>query len=708
MKTHLHLLAILALGAFLNTSAAESEITSSKPYTHVAMVGKVASDSDIEWLEVEGAEVLYHRGHFVLTLMPSNFLGRPSASGQTRKRAAAERGITFESFAPEGRRANPSLDVALPAANISDVHYGNSLPQPATGLGVVVGLCDIGFDATHPAFTDPATGELRIAKVVEYKEGYGVRREITDPAKIREWGCDTTSGTHATHVAGIMAASDIGNPYVGAAPDAEIVATTSMLSDAGILAGVEDVVAYAKEQGKRCVVNLSVANLLGPHDGTSYFCQYLDLIAEEEDAIIVIAAGNSGNSTCEIDHTLTEANQLLPFRLANTAWDNRHMSGETQAWSSTNSPLSFQPVVFDSDSGETVFEFPEVDFTQKSATGNGSYALSKNSSADWTEYFDGALVVNGAVSPENNRYYLKFTYNFTATADATSGSWARYNLGFRLKGEPGNRVLVFADGSHTFLRRLEDGPSPSSSWSINDLATGHNTICVGMWNSRVSYPSYPDGTHNDTQPLGDVNVYSSYATLLDGRVLPHTTAPGYSIVAPASHFYVDADESRQSQMAVKYNDRDEDYWYMGGSGTSMASPLVAGAIACWLELMPDLTPEGAKEFVVDSNSHDYTDPENPRHGQGRFDCFAALNKTMVATGARMLATGSGEQRIAVMGDRVEVLTPQATTLEVFSANGGTTRKLEVGPGRTVIPTSDLKNAGAVSILRVGSATAKLL
>lgn len=59
-----------------------------------------------------------------------------------------------------------------------------------------------------------------------------------------------------------MAGNGAGSPYVGIARDADIVVSTSTLTDVGLLAGVEDIIDYAKEVGKPCVINLSMGNYI--------------------------------------------------------------------------------------------------------------------------------------------------------------------------------------------------------------------------------------------------------------------------------------------------------------------------------------------------------------------------------------------------------------------------------------------------------------
>ena len=72
-------------------------------------------------------------------------------------------------------------------------------------------------------------------------------------------------------------------------------------------------------------------------------------------------------------------------------------------------------------------------------------------------------------------------------------------------------------------------------------------------------------------------IYSSRGYTSDGRVKPDVAAIGSSIWAP---------------------DAANNVGYTAKSGTSMATPLMAGIVALTLEANPDLTPAEVKETLV--------------------------------------------------------------------------------------------------------------
>ncbi len=153
--------------------------------------------------------------------------------------------------------------------------------------------------------------------MVQYIEGEGIRHQLDGDDDYRQWVTDNPEEYHATHVCGILAGNGAGTPYSGIACDADIVVTVSTLTEVGLLAGVEDIIDYAKEVGKPAVINISVGSYTGPHDGSSLFSQYLDMCAE--DAIIVLSFCNKGTHRNSFIHRFSSDCNSVSFRLGNKA-----------------------------------------------------------------------------------------------------------------------------------------------------------------------------------------------------------------------------------------------------------------------------------------------------------------------------------------------------------------------------------------------------
>lgn len=563
---------------------------------------KIHSDEELASLESEGVEILRRRGDILLCLFPN----------------VNTRGGNIPRRMP--RPVTPTLDEAIRHFDAGSVQSGRATGTPYTGKGVVVGICDIGIDPLHPTFLD-AEGHSRIKRVVQYVETDGIRLQLDGDDDYRRWKTDNPDMYHATHVCGILGGGGAGTPYVGIAPDADIVATVSTLTEVGLLAGVEDIIDYAKEVGKPAVINISVGSNTGPHDGSSLFSQYLDMCAD--DAIIVLSAGNDGSNKNTLISEFTSDRRSVSFRLGNKAWDQFQMYGVTDIWGGTSSPLSISLGLYDTDE-KTVVRWLEPFFLTESEIKTYSWS-SEDVSNPEAFPFEGELTAIGYIDSENGRHCTSLGYEFTSSERTLVGGWAKYVLAIQVGGNAGDDVEVYADGTYTRLISLPGSPAPTSERTISDLACGFNVISVGMYGNRDSVPrSHPEifqeeGTFMESTGYesGAKVSYSSYGTLRDGRVLPLTVAPGATLMSAVSRHYIELYPFHPHLRLGGTAWLDE-------SGTSMSSPYVAGYIATWLEAVPTLTVHDVKRILAESNHLDIPEPDDPHNATGYFDPSAGL------------------------------------------------------------------------------------
>ncbi|MDE6290582.1 MAG: S8 family serine peptidase [Muribaculaceae bacterium] len=570
---------------------------------YIPQIVKIQNEAEVDSLESRGVEIMRRRGDILLCLFPN----------------VSTRGGGARIFPP--RTITPTLDIAKTYYDAGSIQTGEATGTPYTGKGVVVGICDIGIDPLHPTFLDNE-GRSRIKRVVQYVEREGLRIQLDGDEAYREWVTDNPDEYHATHVCGILAGGGAGSSYSGIATDAEIVVTVSTLTDVGLLAGVEDIIDYAKETGRPAVINMSMGSYTGPHDGSSLFSQYLDMCAE--DAVIVLSAGNEGAKLNTLSYDFSSGQHSVAFRLGNRSWDQLQMYGATDIWSGSSSPLEVSIGVYDTNVKKVERWLDPVvltggDFISYPCTG---------ADVDSDELpFEGELIAEGRVDPENGRHRTTLGYEFTSSERASDGGWARYVLAVKVSGEPGEEVEVYADGTYTRLIALSGNPAPSTDRSISDLACGFNVVSVGMYGNRDSIPvSTVDGGiewHPTEYRQGCTVVHSSYGTLRDGRLLPLTVAPGATLMSAASrpYFSTHPDVPCLTTACACWVDE---------GGTSMSAPYVAGYIATWLEAVPTLTSADVRRIIAESNRIDIPDPDDPRNGMGYFDPVRGLRLALEA------------------------------------------------------------------------------
>ena len=584
-----------------------------REYPYVPRLVKIDAEAEVDSLESEGVIIWRRRGDILLCLFPNTHT-RSGGKPRLRQRPIA-----------------PALDKAREFFNAGSIQKGDAAGVPYTGKGVVVGLCDIGIDPLHPTFLD-SEGKSRIKRVVQYVEREGIRLQLDGDEDYRKWVTDNPEEYHATHVCGILAGGGAGTPYAGVATDAEIVATVSTLTEVGLLAGVEDIIDYAREAGKPAVINISVGSYTGPHDGSSLFSRYLDMAAE--DAVIVLSSGNEGTHLNFLSFQFSADRRKASFLLGDRSWLQLDMYGATDIWSGSSDPLSLSLGVYDMEEKKVVKWLEPFTLTGGETR---EYSWGKGADSPDGLPFEGTLVAEGYVYPENGRHCTSIGYDFASPETASAGGWARYVLALEVGGEPGNDVEVYSDGVYTRLMGFGNGPVPTSARSISDLACGLNVVSVGMYGNRESVPvnagtgvAAGDMEWRGTGYIGGAPVaYSSYGTLRDGRDTPLTTAPGAPLVSAASRPFF-------------FRDQAPSYLLEGGAGwvseagTSMSSPYVAGYIATWLEAAPQLTSADVRKIIEESNRKDMAGAADPRNANGYFDPVGGLRLAIGMAGAETL------------------------------------------------------------------------
>jgi len=224
-----------------------------------------------------------------------------------------------------GRRWYPMLDSSVPETGAHHVHAGLGGTAGREGSGVVVGIIDYGMDFTLDDFRDEQ-GKTRIAYLWDQwldpiagenaPNGFNYGTEYdraqidaalsaADPFAVVRHKPEAAS--HGTHVAGTAVGNgrsfDAAYPaghHVGTAPKATIIFVQPNSSDQSSTftdsSNVADAVAYVMEKadtlGMPCVINMSLGQSGGSHDGESIVERAIDRMLEKSGRAFVSAAGN--------------------------------------------------------------------------------------------------------------------------------------------------------------------------------------------------------------------------------------------------------------------------------------------------------------------------------------------------------------------------------------------------------------------------------
>lgn len=587
----------------------DTATTAASAQRYLPMILKLAPGADPADLADAGVVVLNRRSELVLACVPADRLDSIAGLGIVQRASLS-------------RPAHALLDRATSATGAAAVVDGHAAELPYTGRGVVAGFADIGFDPGHATFGSRVVGLTHINDTLATVE------RLLSAADIAAYTTDNPRQYHATHVAGILAGSGDGTPYRGAAPGADIFATTSLLYDTGILAGVEDIIDYARSHGRPAVVNLSLGSAIGPRDGSDLFCQYLDRCAAE--VPIVMSSGNDGASYIGIHHTFSDEQPTVSVMLSeHIDWTYNYLQGYCDAWSADSRPAELSFAVFDIVDRRIVHRTRHIG-------GDSVAVIDATTDPAFARYFDGQIIAAGEVNAENGRYNLLTGIDLASTEQVSGHRWARYYLCVDIHGERGTHIDFTPDGDRLLLDPVGGAQTLVSrgdnSLSISSMACGKNTICVGSATTRDSAPLLDGGTKQWTDYVTDhtVSAFTSYGTAADGRRLPHFCAPGAYIVSAASRYYLA--EFPAKMAAVNARGATDGHYFFADCGTSMASPHAAGIFALWLEADPSLTPADLLHIATATASTDGIDPADPRAGAGIIDAAAGLRYILTHNG----------------------------------------------------------------------------
>ena len=526
------------------------------------------------------------------------------------------------------RMPRPVMDVTPQQVNATGIYTGDNLPQAFTGAGVAAGVFDSYYDFTHPAFRD-ANGDLRVQYYYDFHwpnsdSTLGHALETVAEIEALEHSQNTRNGIHGTHVMGIMAGSSVNGQYQGMAPEADIYAvdfnsdreefeSAEGPTSATAVLGFKKIFDRAEQDHKPCVINFSSCETMMLTSQRILEGEALQALVGPG-RIIVSAAGNDGTRACYLEKGASD------FQ-AGTGIKNGIASGG----------------IIEMDLVTPVNQLVRFDFLGVQLTGGGiegtikfnTDSISQVNSASFTTTVSmGVVQLEVAVSPyqdprgtvyhiHGNLPHLTYLVLCGATVLLTGNgpAWIYTDIGYNsLTNINGVPQYSFAQPGH------------SVSWPANLP----RIIAVGATGYKNTFTNIAGQTNDDMlmfapdQP-GHIAQFSSCGPTFDGRIKPDVVAPGLNINAAYNSFYGDYEGIKKNLVStLQYNGKT--YHYLTESGTSMASPVVAGVIALWLQAKPDLTPEEALAAIQQTSTHPDNTMVYPNntYGHGQIDAYQGL------------------------------------------------------------------------------------
>lgn len=569
-------------------------------------------------LKENGCRSLAHWGDIHIAMIPLSSIERLAAQPAVSRIEAR-------------RSCSLLMDTTALCINALPVYDGDQLPQAYTGRGVVMGVMDIGFDLTHPNFY---SADLRDYRVRRFWDQLDLARNDTLPVGCDYDGADAILAyahsrdgldqTHGTHTLGIAAGSGYDSPYRGMAFESDIClvsnATTediALIDSADLYKytsatdalGFKYIFDYAESVGQPCVISFSEGGPQGFSDEERLFYEVLDSLTGPG-RIIVAAAGNSGDDDFYVPKPFGQ-------ELAGTYIFDFDKDASFAARG--DAPYTLRVVAYmEGEEPDTLLICP---FSEALAPDTIIHA------------FPGELTLKALC-------YRSF-YNPQDMAVEVglmgSDNWGKLDwIGLK----PEISIEVIGEGAEAEIL-LQDGyfvggvnydvthDDQETSHSIHSPGSAPSVICVGASSHRTAILNY-EGVWRifDQGTNGRRADYSSVGPTFDGRIKPDVMAPGNNIISSYSSFYCEthptASDIASNVSVFDFNGRS--YAWNSNAGTSMATPVVAGAIALWLQAKPDLSPQQALD-VISRTARQYTDTlsyPNNYYGYGEIDVYNGL------------------------------------------------------------------------------------
>ena len=579
------ILAFITLFAVISNAKAQlqfgfKEYLSSNPQKETAFcISK--SEKHFELLRRDHILIKYESENFLFINATPNWIDTTIKSG-------ALNDFYFE-FAPPAVLS----DTTLLLYHVNPVHNGSSgLNQSYTGKNVIIGIVDQGLDWNHPDFKD-SLGKTRVLRywdhslssggLVPEPYNYGI---VWTKDQIENGSCISTenSTAHGTTVTGMAASNGFANgTHLGVAPDANLIIVETDFNLANWTLTIADACDYifkvADSLNMPAVINLSLGTYLGSHDGNDPAAEYIETLLDDTTGrIVVSAAGNSGvKGKYHVHNDIDSDTSFVWFK------NN----------SSSSAALGPNHIYFDlwTDQTDANFNFSYganlssgnynergvTDFhnTLSSLVSSPTYDTLYNNIGQriatietYTEIVNGNFHLESYFSNIDSSSYLYSFKTFgSGNYDLWSGAWLGlndivYNVpSLSIYPEIVNYILP--DSLQTIV----------SSWNCSE-----KVISVGNVRNRNGHIDKNGNYYtpaNDNTPVGKRSPNSSRGPNRHNIIKPDISASG-DVSLAAAPLWLLTNPLNNSLI-------DSGGWHARNGGTSMASPVIAGIAALYLE-----------------------------------------------------------------------------------------------------------------------------
>ncbi len=521
-------------------------------------------------------------------------------------------------------KGQPMNDTMLVRNNVIPVHQGIApLAQAYSGEDVVVGFIDTGIEVAHGDFID-SLGNTRIMYIWDQTEsddtaripaqyGYG---KLWDSTDINLGICThLDESAHGSTVTGsaVSNAGQVG-AYLGVAPKADIIAVESDFNAPNWTSTVADAVdfifAMADSLGKPCVINASIGTYSGSHDGRDAAAKFIDsLILAKRGRVLVSAGGNSGGFVYHLGHDVTTDTSFTWFQY-NSNSGLGYGAVFFEAWADT-SDLNNVSYAVGADKVSGGYSFRGLtDFVDVAANaGNLITDTIENSNGDIIGIVDFYAELQGDLyllqvhmaQPDSNAYNFRFMTTGAGHFDVWSASWLGTS-NMISSGLPTAAQLP----EIVYYKLPDDLQTIVSSWNCSP-----HVIAVANYYNRVDYLDIDSVLQTVPGIPGTIVATSSEGPTRDNRIKPDIAATGNIAISTCSIYRRDWFLANNQRFKVGIGG-----WHARNGGTSMASPVVAGIAALYLDKCPTASNAEIMEAVTATANQDGNTGATPNNTWG--------------------------------------------------------------------------------------------
>jgi subtilisin family serine protease len=377
----------------------------------------------------------------------------------------------------------------------------------------------------------------------------------------------------------------------------------------------------------------------GSHNGKGVVVEAIEELCKQ-DIPVVISVGNEGDDNITL-HKIFKSDKDTLRGMMNS--EVSRIDGYTYS----DSPLTMQLILVKSEETDD-FSFEDATYTIlwqspviDSEKGN-VFATTSDKISALAEGFEGELSIG--ISKEESGTHLACYYIGEMAED--------YFFEIIICSKKGTELYLFDCPFNSMDRK---GYSDSEAiYTMSDWATAPDVVSVGSYCANLTVRGLRQKPEKDDEnKLNDIWKNSSYGVGFNGVQSPTLCAPGVNIVSATNHYYVENEETNfdedfESDFEIEdlSEPLEEMMWkgfhYTSESGTSQASPVVAGVIAQWLEADSSLTVAQIRNILEKSCKNDkYTRASAERFGFGKLDAKKGLELVL-----EQKATGIGSVNVS--------------------------------------------------------------